>query len=158
MSAYNRLSRSPMFRSSDLSRPEDIADSPNGVQHRPVLIHLAAEAMDKDIHDVGLRIEAVVEDVFEDHGLGDCAIRAAHEVLEQRELAGLQLNLLAAALHVASEQVQGQVAHDETGGFCGLGGTADQRLDTGQQLGEGERLGQRSEEHTSELQSPMYLV
>src|ERR1017187_4929365 len=126
MSAYNRLSRSSMFRRRGSSRPEDIANSPNGVQHRPVLIHLAAQAMDEDIHDIGLRIEAVVEYVFENHGLGDRAIRAAHEVLEQRELAGLQLNLLAAALHVASEQVQGQVAHDKAGGFGGLGRSSDQ--------------------------------
>src|SRR5450759_432480 len=121
MSAYNRLNRSPTLRRSDSSRPEDIADSPDGVKHCSVLIHLAAQAMDEDVHDIGLRIEAVVEDVFEDHGLGDRAIGVAHEVFEQRELAGLQLNLLAAALHVAREQIQGQVAHYEAGGFGRLG-------------------------------------
>src|SRR5450759_3082091 len=117
MSAYNRLNRSPTLRRSDSSRPEDIADSPDGVKHPPVLIHLAAQAMDEDVHDVGLRIEAVVEDVFEDHGLGDRAIRVPHEVFEQSELAGLELDLLVPAPHVAREQVQGQVAHDQAGGL-----------------------------------------
>src|SRR5664280_1273909 len=98
MSAYSRLSRSPMFRRSVSSRPEDIANTPDGVQHPPVLIHLAPQAMDKDVHDVRLRIETVVEDVFEDHGLGDRAIGAAHEIFEEGELARLQLDLLASAL------------------------------------------------------------
>src|ERR1039458_830912 len=122
MSAYNRLRRSPMFRRSGSSRPENITNSPDGVEHRPVLVHFAAQAMDEDIHDVGLRVEAVVEDMLQDHGLGDRAIGAAHEVFEQGELAWLQLNLLAPALDVARKEIERQVAHDEPGGFGGLGG------------------------------------
>src|ERR1039458_8907113 len=138
MSAYNRLRRSPMFRRNGSSRPEDITNSPDRVKHRPVLIHFAAQTVHKDVHDIGLRVEAVVEDVFEDHGLGDRAIGIAHEVFEQGELARLQLDLLAPALHVAGEQIQGQVTDDEAGGLGGLGRAANERLDARQQLGEGE--------------------
>ena len=75
------------------------------------LIHLAAQAVHEHIHDIGLRIEAVVEDVFQNHGLGDRAIGVAHQVFEQGELARLQLDFLRAALNFAREQVESQVAH-----------------------------------------------
>src|SRR5262249_29123064 len=110
--------------------------------HRPVFVNFAAQAMNEDVHDVGLRIEAVIENVLEDHGLGDGAIGVAHEVFEERKLARLQVNLLAGALHLAAEQIHGQVANDKAGWLGGLRGAADEGLDAREQLGESEGLGQ----------------
>ena len=81
--------------------------------------------MHEDVHNIGLRIEAVVEDVLQDHGLGDRAIWIAHEVFQQSVLPGLQVYLLGAALHLAREQINAQVAHDQPRGLRGLGRAAD---------------------------------
>ena len=64
----------------------------------------------------------------------------AHEVFEQSELARLKFNLLAAAPHLAREQVHGQVAHRQARRLRGVRRAADERLDARQQFGEGERL------------------
>src|SRR5262245_57417040 len=105
MKAYHRLSRRPMLRRNNSSRAEDIANSSERVNHRLVLVHFAAQAMDKDVHDVSLGVKAVVEDVLQDHRLGDGAVRVAHKVFEQGKFARLQLELLAATLDLAGEQI-----------------------------------------------------
>ena len=59
--------------------------------------------MHQHIHHIGLRIETVIKNVFQDHGFGHRPAGVAHEVLEQRELARLQLDGLAAPPHLARE-------------------------------------------------------
>src|SRR5437764_13575229 len=97
MSAYQRLSRTAMFRRKGSSRPENITHSSDSVDHGLVFIQLAAQAMHEHVHDVGLGIKAVVKNVFKDHGLGDRSIGVPHEIFEQSELAWLQLDLLSSA-------------------------------------------------------------
>src|SRR6266567_461103 len=98
--------------------------------------------MDEHVHDVGLRIEAVVEDVFEDHGFCDRAVRVAHEIFEQREFPRLQFDQLATTADFACNQVQCEIAYCEPGRLRGLRGSPDERLNSSEQLGECERLGQ----------------
>jgi hypothetical protein len=50
--------------------PKHISHAAEGMDAAFIGIDLAAESVDQDIDHVGLRIEAVVEDVFEDHGFG----------------------------------------------------------------------------------------
>src|SRR2546423_14583420 len=108
MKAYQRLSRRPMFRRSR-SRPKNITNSSQRVDHSPIFINLAAQAMDEDINHIRLWIKAVIEDMPEDHGLGDRPIRLAHQILEQSEFARLVLNLFAAAPRLPREQIQRQI-------------------------------------------------
>src|SRR2546430_16153733 len=102
ISAYQRLSRTPIFQRKGSSRLEDIADSWNGMQHRLVRVRFAAQTVHQHVQYVGLGIEAVIEDVFEDHRFCDRPIGVAHEVFEQRELARLQLDALCAPSHLPS--------------------------------------------------------
>src|SRR5258707_34878 len=101
MSAYQRLRRTPMLLWNGLSRPENIADSSYRMNHPLVFVQLAPQPMHEHIDNIGLWIEAVVENMFEDHRLGDGAAGVAHEVFQQRELARLQLDRLVGALHLS---------------------------------------------------------
>ena len=55
-------------------------------------------------------IEVIVPDVFQQHGAGDHLVPVPHEVLEEAEFAGLQVDVLAGPAHVPAQQVDVQVA------------------------------------------------
>ena len=80
------------------------------MNHRFIRVHLAAQPVHQHVHNVGLRIKTVIEDVLQNHGLGHHAIGMAHEIFQQGKFARLQFNLFAAALHFARQQIQRQVA------------------------------------------------
>src|SRR2546426_478447 len=113
MSAYQRLSRTPMFRRNRSSRPKDISNSADRVNHGAILIliHLAAQPMDQNIHDICLRIEAVIENVFKNHRFRHWTIGVAHQVLEQGKLAWLKLYFFPPFLYFATEQIQRETPH-----------------------------------------------
>ena len=75
-------------------------------------------------------------------GEADDPTGVAEEVFQEGEFPRLELDLLAAAHHLAREEIHDQIAESQPGWFRGVGGPADQSLDARQQLGEGERLGQ----------------
>src|SRR6266849_1168507 len=91
--AYHSASRSPKNRGrgpfSTRCSAEDISDASHGVQPLDLerLVDLVTQPADQHVHDVGLRVEVVLPDVREDHGLGDHPADITHEVLEERELA-----------------------------------------------------------------------
>ena len=64
----------------------------------------------------------------------------AQEEREQRKFPGLEVDRLAAAGHVAGDEVEGHVAGGQPRGFRRRGGATNQRLDPGQQFGKRERL------------------
>src|SRR5581483_394442 len=142
IAAYQRFSRKLTLRPKRSSRFEDITDAADGVEHFPALVDFVTETVDEDVHHVGLGVEAVVPDVFEDHGFGDHAAGVAHEVFEEGELARLQFDLFAGAGDFAGEQIQLEIADREAVGLGGVGGAADERLDAGEQFGEGEGFGE----------------
>src|SRR5258706_14174511 len=89
--AYQTPRRRPYARAGrSRSGADDIADASHRVQQlfleRP--IDLLAQTAHQDIDDVGLRIEAVIPDVRQDHRLRDDLAGVAHEIFEQGELAG----------------------------------------------------------------------
>ena len=62
--------------------------------------------------------------------------------IEQREFTRPQVERLRAALHLARQQVEREIADRQPRRLGGTGGAPDQRLDAREQLGKGERLGQ----------------
>ena len=107
-----------------------------------VAVDLGAQAADVDVDDVGLGIEVVVPHVFQEHGAGDDLSGVAHQVLEQPELPGLQLDLPAGAGDGAGQQIHLQVG-DFQPGLRRFSATApEQGLEAGVELREGEGLDQ----------------
>ena len=89
------------------------------------------------VYHIGLRIEMIVPDIFQQHGAGDDMPGIAHEVFQQLELAGLQGNILAGARYGAGEQVNFKVDRLEFGFQRLLGAAPAQAFNTGEKLGEG---------------------
>jgi hypothetical protein len=112
------------------------------VNHRAAFIDFAAKAMNEDVDDISLRIETVVEDVLENHGLGDWPIGMAHQVLKQGEFARLEIDFFLAAMHFAFEEVHGEVADSQASGFGSLSCAANESLDAGEQFGERKWFGE----------------
>lgn len=54
-----------------------------------VTIDFAPQATDLHVINVGLRVEAVVPHVFQQHGAGDCVVGIQHEIRQQPELTWL---------------------------------------------------------------------
>src|ERR1039458_786801 len=54
-------------------------------------IHLAAQAIDVNIHDVGIRLDAHAPDLVKNHGARDHAAGIATKILQQDELLGREL-------------------------------------------------------------------
>src|SRR5262245_36818410 len=96
--------------------------------------------MDEHIDDVGPWVEAVVPDAREDHRLRHDATRIAHQVLEQREFSGPQLDVLALSGHTAGQQIEREIRHFQPGRLRGRRRAADQRLHSCEQLRECEGL------------------
>src|SRR5581483_4131894 len=139
--AYQRLTRKAKLRSR-LRGFKDITDSANGLQASFVRIDLGPEAVDEDVDDVGLRIEAVVKYMLEDHRLGDGAAGVAQEVFEQGKFAALQLDFFAGAHGFAGKEVEFDVAAGEASGFDALGGAADEGVEAREQFGKSKRFGE----------------
>src|SRR5208282_6066364 len=126
-----------------------VTDHVSGAAHRvqqgdvEVAIDLGAQARDVDVDDVGLRIEMIVPDVFEQHGAGDDLAGVLQEVFEQAEFARLQRDLLAGARHLVGKAVEREVAEPVHRLLRrALGAAARQRLDAGEQLGKGVGFGE----------------
>src|SRR5688572_18906656 len=125
ISKYQTLSWKVRVRAQRLRSFKNISNSSRGVDERAVGVHLAAQAVDQDIDHISLRIETIVPDVLEDHGLGNDPAGVAHEIFQKGKLMGLQVDLLLAARDFAGEQVEGEAADGQAGGFGHLRGAAD---------------------------------
>ena len=94
------------------------------------------------VDDVGLRVEMIVPDIFEQHGAGHHLPGMAHQIFEQAEFARLQRDVASGAAHRMRQPVEFQIA----GAVDRLGlartGAAAQHLDAGEQFREGVGLGQ----------------
>src|SRR5687768_3462477 len=74
---------------------EPVADQPHGLDRVTAerRVDLLPQVAGVHLHDVGAALERVVPDVVEDLLLGHHVTRPTHEVLQQGELAGRQLDL-----------------------------------------------------------------
>jgi hypothetical protein len=89
-----------------------------------------------------LGIEAVVEDVFEHHGLRDGAARLRMRYSSNEYSRGCNSIFSPVPAGLVRDEVEGQVAHREPGRFGGLGRAADEGLHPREQFRKGEGLGQ----------------
>src|SRR5688572_31617002 len=98
--------------------------------------------MHEHVDDVGARIEAVVPDPREDHGLRDDLIGMASEVLEQRVLAGTQIDATSSPCDGPRQEIDGKVGDMKLGRLAGFRDASEQRLNSSEELCEGEGLGE----------------
>src|SRR5215475_6908081 len=133
-----------LARRASAGSTEAISDAANGVDQRIglLVVKLAAHASDIDIDDVGRRIEMKIPDVLKQHGARYDAAFIAHQILQELEFAGQQLDFLAAPACGAVDQVDREIA-DSQDGFLGNDIAAPaKRLDARQELDERVRLDQ----------------
>src|SRR5450755_2049545 len=131
----------------EYSRVHSIADAVANAPHRanqfPLIwvVHFAAEVAHVDVHDVVDAIEALVPDVFDDHGARQNPARIRHQVFEQGIFFRGQVNPFAAALHLLREAIEFQISHANHAAATDRP-APEQRLDPNQELREGEGLGE----------------
>ena len=80
------------------------------ISGRAAAVDLAAQPADVRLDDVGLRIEMVLPDLFEQHLARDEPALGAHQEFEQPELARLKVDRLSAAAHGAGDEVHFEIA------------------------------------------------
>ncbi len=95
---------------------------------------------DVDVNDVGEPVVIHVPDMLHDHGAAERTAAVAHHVFEDAEFLGGELDILAAAAHLAADAVEREVAHLQP--FRSGLAAAQQSAHPRQQLDEGKRLHQ----------------
>ena len=75
----------------------------------PIGVNFFSEVVHVDINDVRRRVEAVVPDMFGNHRPGHDAPAMTHEVVEQGEFSGGQLDLLATAIDGTPRRIEGEI-------------------------------------------------
>src|SRR5260221_8031696 len=96
--------------------PQHVADAAQRVQQVGLGgVDLAPQYRDVGLHDPGIPAEVVVPDVVEDLHLGQHPVGVAHEVPEQLELRGRQLDLLAGPPYLVAVLVELQVGELQPG-------------------------------------------
>ena len=95
-----------------------------------------------DVHvdDVGEPVVVHVPDVLDDHGAAERAAAIAHQVFEDAEFLGRELDVFVGARDFAADAIEQQVAHLQS--FRRGLAAPQQRAHASQQLDEGERLHQ----------------
>ncbi|MPM55030.1 hypothetical protein SDC9_101815 [bioreactor metagenome] len=127
-----------------VGRAQHVPRAAQGVDHRLAPdIDLLAQVGDVELDDVRLAAEVVVPDPVEDLRLAQHPARVVHQIAEQLELGGGEVDRVAPAGDLVGVLVQGQVPDDEGGGVQRLrgAGPAQQGAQPGDHLLEAERLG-----------------
>src|SRR5258708_3472336 len=121
-----------------------VAHAVDGLDGRATIAGLELLAQVRDVHrdPVGQPIEVVAPHVVGDLLATEDLVRMAHEVLEECELLGCQVDATLATLHLAGLEVEAELADDQAVADTGRRLSPRQGADPGQQLGEGEGLGQ----------------
>lgn len=121
---------------------QSVAHAANGVNERQVewLVDLGAQSTDLGFQDAGTRLEIQVPDLVEQQRARHDAAGIAHQNLKQRQFLRLKVDLLAAPLRRAGEQVEREVVYAQHMGLEGLMTTAGERRDPGKQFREMERF------------------
>src|SRR5260370_25559890 len=96
---YQRIRLKVMVFRTWLRRFKNIPNSTDSWNHfrGEVFVDLVSQPTNQHIHDIRLRIETIVPNVFQDHRFRDHAPGIAHEIFEQSKFACLKIQLLASA-------------------------------------------------------------
>src|SRR5258708_18333002 len=121
-----------------------VAHAVDGLDGRATTAGLELLAQVRDVHrdPVGQPIEVVAPHVVGDLLATEALVRMAHEVLEECELLGCQVDATLATLHLAGLEVEAELADDQAVADTGRRLSPRPGADPGQQLGEGGGLGQ----------------
>src|SRR5690554_1667780 len=85
----------------------------------------------------------IIPDLYQQHGSGDHLTSITHQVLQQPELTGFNVNVLARAFYGSSQQIHFQIGYPKHGfGFRRLTVPANQRLNSGEKFSKRKRFGQ----------------
>src|SRR5919202_2658153 len=109
---YTTDRRKTVVRKSLSVVTDHVSGAADRVQERPVeaLVNLGPQTRDVHVNDVGLRIEVIVPDIFEQNRARDDMARMAHQIFEEAEFAQMQRDGLARARDAVRQAVEGQVA------------------------------------------------
>src|SRR5437868_15061058 len=110
ITTYSVVSRAVDSRNFLLLIPQNITRASDRVNQRPRITFVDGVAQPAHVHidDVGLRIEVQIPDSFEQHGARDDLAGPAHQVFQQLELLGGEVDVLAGAHDASGEQVEFQ--------------------------------------------------
>src|SRR5208283_2147710 len=122
---------------------EHVANTANCVDQWPrgVVVHLAAQTINMNIHHVGCGINPHSPDVVQNHSASYHPTFIAAKILQQRKLLWSQLQQLIAASCFTTNQVKLQVGSLQTHGFALWNSRSAQEIPQPcQQFRKGERL------------------
>src|SRR6266542_3819792 len=140
MTMFQATSRQRMLRKRFCTSVLDgVAHAAHGADQRTrkTTVDLVAKVVDVDLDNVRGGLTVVAPDVLGDLVLTEDAARIAHEIGQQIEFLGGQLDAQFAALRLVAAHVEHQVANLQL--ILGaIAGAASERTDTGQQLLKGE--------------------
>ena len=105
-----------------------------------VPVDLGAQPAHMGLDHGGPGVEVEVPDMLEQHGPRHHPAGVAQQILQQAELARLQVDRPALPGHRPLQQVHLEIAHPQHGLRGGHGRAAAERVHAGRQLGEGEGL------------------
>ncbi|CDJ99736.1 Transcriptional regulator (modular protein) [Microbacterium sp. C448] len=122
---------------------QHVAEASLGLDERfgGVRVDLATQVRDVTLDDARVAVEVVLPDVVEDLSLRQHAVGVEHQVAQQLELGGAEVDRDLADLDVVRVLVHRQLAGADHGLFVGLHGAAEDGLDARDDLVEAERLG-----------------
>src|SRR5689334_124915 len=104
-------------------------------------VDLGTQARNMRFDDAGLGIEVKVPDALEQHRARDDAALIAHEEFKQAKLARLQVDHLAAAADGAANEIHLEIGDAQNGLLPLERRPPGESMEPGQELGEGEGLG-----------------
>ena len=100
----------------------------------PEAVHLPPEPAHVRLDDVGLGVEVKLPDAFKQHGARHHPARVPHQILQQLELAVLQVDPLARAAHRALAKIERQITDLQHGLDVLRGRPAGKSVHPGEQL------------------------
>src|SRR5690606_12497203 len=136
-------SAAPAAGASRLRGLEHVAEAALGLDHRlgQVLVDLAAQVGDVALDDARVAVEVVLPHVVEDLRLRQHPVGVEHEVTQQLELGGGELDGHISHGHLAGVLIHRELAGADDGVFFVLHPAAQDRLDARDDLVEREGLG-----------------
>src|ERR1700676_5215703 len=130
--AYSKASRVLVVRNSSShlgSIAQPVTGAPNGLDNGLLGLagaKLSAEAADMRLDDSRPRVEMKIPDVFEQHRPSDDSARMPHQILEEAELARLEVDLPLAASAASTDKVEFELTDPDHCSQLRQGGTARQ--------------------------------
>ena len=94
-------------------RVQHVADAAYGVNHldRKFVVDLAAQMPDIHVDDVGESVVVHVPDVLDNHGAAQRTAAVAHQIFQDAEFLGRQLDVFVGARDFAADAIERQIAH-----------------------------------------------